>query len=364
MNIEMRLRPLLACMLIGMGSAVHAQSPRPVSAEELQEALAERDAFIIQLSSRLALLEQRLVEAGAISADASPTLPGMPSLPAEAKETTIASLAAERALEQSLVQRGTRLLPAGRFQLTPASAFAYAESGSAQARYRSEFQIHSLQARLGLPLDSQLDVSLPWREVKVRQTLQTGDQTIADASRTGNGVGDVAISLSKQLLSDGGATPALVGWLNLQLGSGEQADNEVFLGGGFDAVGIDLSASWRKDPAVLFASAGFQRFQDNAGTRPGDSTRLSVGLGLALSPDTSLTFSLDQALRRAFRSSGSRIDGSDQNATVFSVSSSTLLGRSALLQISAGLGLTPDAPDYQISVALPLASKMLWSTGM
>lgn len=360
MITDLPLRRLLtAGVLIGLGCQAHAQSPAPVTVGELQAALAERDALIIALSNRLASLEQRLVAAGAITADAGPPPQGMPSLPASAKEPAIASIAAERALEQSLVQRGARLLPAGRFQLTPGSTYAYAEQTTADVRFRNEFQIHTLQTRLGLPIGSQLEMALPWRQVKARQTLQSAGQGGSE-SHTGNGIGDMRISLSKSLLRDQGWKPELVGRLNLQVGTGKDSDNDVFLGGGFDAIGIDFSASWRKDPAILFASAGYQRYQGNRGITPGDNAQLSLGLGLALSPDTSLTLSLDQSLRKELKSGGLTIDGSDQFASVFSVSSSTLLGRSALLQISAGIGLTPDAPDYQIGVSLPFAPRALW----
>jgi hypothetical protein len=99
-------------------------------------------------------------------------------------------------------------------------------------------------------------------------------------------------------------------------------------------------------------SGGYTSYRRDGAIELGDSYDFSLGMGLAISPETALVFSLDQLSAAEFERGGQRLPGTDRQSSMLGLSASTLLGRRYSLRVDAGVGLTEDAPDYRFGVAL------------
>lgn len=346
-------------------TAVTAQSSDAVTVEQLREELAERDRIIIELMHRVDALEGRLGDEEEPRAQVTTTQPAGSSRSTSGFE--IDELAAERALERSLVQSGARLLGPGQFEVTPGLAYARNESDLptlvavdgnnfvGELRRQVDTIDSSVALRVGLPFNTQLEISAPYRHVELHEEQRIDGGFRSATDRSGSGDGDVRVGLVAQLLAEGSWRPNLIGRLDWLTGSGKDADGSVGLGGGHEGIAARLSASWRRDPVVFLLGVGYTGYADSdAGeVQPGDRVDLSLGAALAVSPETALTFSLDQSFAREFSLDGVTLPGTDRRSSVLNISASTIVARGVLLRLTAGMGLTEDAPDYQLGISLP-----------
>ena len=98
----------------------------------------------------------------------------------------------------------------------------------------------------------------------------------------------------------------------------------------------------------------FERERNGAEVDPGDSAGLKVGSLLAASPETSLRAAFDFTRSGRARVAGSSVAGSDATVGILEIGLATLLGARTLLDVELGIGLTPDAPDFRVRLALPI----------
>jgi hypothetical protein len=363
---------LATVVLVTLANAVFAQESDNVTVERLREELAARDAVIVELLNRVKALEETLAVEGSSPPTEFTQHDGPSSLavadtrqgsgPTGDGEDEIDELLAERALERGLVQEGARLLRPGQIELAPGFAVARDEGmfptalmvgdDSLVGEVERTFEIYdvSTQLRFGLPHDFQLDVGLPYRVVS--QQIQTGIdgavQTAGDQS--GSGLGDISIGIAKALTAEESWRPSIIGQLVWLTGSGEARDDNVYLGGGNPGLSARLSASWRRDPVVFLMSGGYTYFEEDDMIRLGDGFDFSLGLGLAVSPETALIFSLEQGSASELERAGVELPGTDRLASTFNLSASTILGRRLFLRADAGVGLTRDAPDFRLDL--------------
>jgi len=351
----------------GAGNRAVAQPKTNVTTEDLRDALAERDAIIIDLMHRVEALEhERASRPGdAEIASAGETLRTDATHSDAESEVSIDELRAERALERSLVEEGARLLPPGRLEIVPGFTVRHYETdfpsvlsmGSeniiGEEYNKLDLYEREIDLRFGLPWASQLEIGIPYRKIE-RQMKTAGMigsvQSVVDQS--GSGAGDITLGFAKILASESNVRPNLIGRLVWLTGSGDERDGAVQLGGGTSGVGAQLSASWRRDPVVFTVSGDYTHYDEHDGLRPGESVGVSLGLGLAINPDTALMFSLDQAESREFERNGVKLAGTDGTFTTLGLSAATILGRRLLLRVNTGIGLTEDAPDYRFGVSL------------
>jgi hypothetical protein len=361
----------LACLVINWPSASLAQAgPESVTLEQLHEELAERDRIIIDLVNRIEALEaereagpsdddpgriaDRAVGSGGVDV-AESTQPG---------EIEVDELLAERALERGLVEQGARLLASGYFEFAPAFVLSHDEGmfptalmvgdGSAVGEVRRTLDVYERTARLrfGLPLGLQLEIGVPFRSVdqQTEASISGAVQSVMDDS--GSGFGDATIGLAKAFGSDDSEGASVIGRLTWLSGSGAERDGSVFLGGGNSGLNAQATAYWRRDPVVYLVSGGYTHFAEQGSLQRGDSVRLSLGLGLAISPESALIFSLDQTRTSEFSMAGAVLPGSDRFSSSLGLSAQTLLGRRLSLGVDADVGLTDDAADYRLGVSL------------
>jgi hypothetical protein len=133
-----------------------------------------------------------------------------------------------------------------------------------------------------------------------------------------------------------------------------QTAKGVALGTGFDELKVGLLATKRQDPLVYTAGFSYQTTLDNHGISPGDVYTPSVGLLFAVSPETSLQFSQQLSFARPLRINHQLIPGSEQFSGVFNVGLLTILGPGLVLNLNAGIGETPDAPNLTLQLAIPI----------
>jgi hypothetical protein len=267
--------------------------------------------------------------------------------------------AVDRALERTLVDVGALLLPPGKVELAPAFSYVRRESRApfvvAQTEVRRNELTASLPLRVGLPLDAQLELSVPYRIVDQSQVLTVGFAEQEAVDGTGHGFGDLRLGLAKTLWQeDGGLAPDVIGRIAWDSDFGDDEDNGVPLGGGFHELSGSLSLLKRQDPLAFFGSLSYETTFEKDGIEPGDDLGLSIGTILAASPDTSLRMALDQSFVQNTTINGQEVDGTDKVASSLSLGASSVLGRGVLLNAAVDVGLTDDAPDYAVSLSLPI----------
>jgi hypothetical protein len=146
--------------------------------------------------------------------------------------------------------------------------------------------------------------------------------------------------------------------VNWRLPTGNFRLGEPSAGGGFHALQGALTLVKRQDPLVFFGTASYtsvlERRHSGADIDPGDSVGLKLGTILAASPRTSIRGGFE--LNRSGRTKINDVSrpGSDTAVATLQFGLATLLTRGTLLDIQLNIGVTPDAPDFALIVALPI----------
>jgi hypothetical protein len=273
--------------------------------------------------------------------------------------------AAERALDFTLVEEGALLLPVGRVQVTPSFTYTRQEPGDfpvvvganllgEQEVRRNEFEF-AADLLVGLPLDSQLELGLPYNLVDQSIVTKVSGSEVQESSRTGQGLGDFSVGLAKTVLRERNWLPDVVLRVNWNTGTGDRQNSDVPLGAGFQELTGSVSLIKRQDPLV-FVGGGFYQwaYDQEDDIDPGDSYGFSIGTFLAASPNTSLSVVLNQSFGDEVEVAGQRIRGSDTVQSVLALGASAILTRNVLLSGAVGVGLTDDSPDYSVSLSLPI----------
>lgn len=364
--------PLMAIGLIAAEPhAVHAQAPaEALTATELQQLLEQRDAVISDLLRRVQELETR-VNAG--EAPPPPPVPDQPPAPAGATVAQdgvpppaapgtfeVDEEAVDRALERTLVREGALLLPVGAFEIEPNLSYSRDERNApaitqdlfiGNTEFRRDIVDAGVTLRFGLPFDSQLDVEIPYAFTNDQFVTSVGFAEETETSNSASGLGDITLGFTKTLFRERGLLPDLVGNVSWDTMTG---DEDEAIGSGFHEVGATLTAVKRVDPLVWVGSVSYTRAFEEDEIQPGDEFGISLGTVLAVSPETSLRFFLQQVFADEFEVDGDTVEGSNQVASTFEFGVSSVLSPRALLDFSAQIGVTDDAPDFVVGVSLPL----------
>lgn len=264
-------------------------------------------------------------------------------------------------------------------------------------RVASDTFTYTLAARKGITRDISASIEVPF--VQRWTTYQKGGAggsaaAVAEASVGGDvAVGDVTLSSSYRLFPETPTQPEIA--LNASVGipTGQapygiswnvlERDNDNFIRfavptrqpTGQGVWGVNFGASMLKtlDPAILFANVGithtFARHFADLDTSPdtvspgrvdlGNAFNYGVGVAFALNERMSLSMSLAQRLNGSARirpdATGlwERIIGSDGNAATLGIGMTYALSERMTFVGNLGIGLTPDAPDFNITAKLP-----------
>jgi len=365
--------------------ALAQQSTTQESDGALAKQLADSEARVRMLQQRVDRLENRLDQlsralnpggAPPVAQSAPPSLPpaAPPRMPPVAKTSSgpgsfdVDVDAAQRALERTLTQQGALLLPQGSISVTPGITYTRAERSSAalvnvvdpatsasstvldnQTLRRNEFEAR-VDIKAGLPMESQLEVGIPYNYVRSSRIDAFGNEVSAN----GNGFGDLSIGIAKTLAHEKGAMPDLIGRLSYNTGTGTKINHQVAFNAGYPQLAAEVVALKRQDPLAFFAGASYAHVFEEDGIKPGNVTNLSLGTVLAASPATSLQFGFTQTYSDKQEVNGVKLNGSDQTYGMVNVGASSVLSRDVMLLVTTGIGVGGDAPRYSFSVALPI----------
>lgn len=144
---------------------------------------------------------------------------------------------------------------------------------------------------------------------------------------------------------------------------------------GQGVVGLSGGASFIKtvDPVIFFGGANYYhnfpgRFNDISSdanqfvpgfAKPGEAVSYNVGTAFALNERSNLAFSFADTIQgeTLLKPDGAKtyqhVVGSGSNAAVFNIGTTYVVNRRSSVQVQVGLGLTQDAPSFQINLRLP-----------
>ncbi len=344
--------------------------------EQLNEALEERDAVILELLERVKALEAQLQVS-----DSPP-----PAQAPKRAELEVATLSAEEeldevdrlaqsALERTLIQAGGLLLPAGSFEIQPGLSYSLITANTVDIdclliadilcigdinskRFRRESYLTDWTFRLGLPWDMQLDARVPWGYERSTAVFGDGQREILEKME----LGDVSIALSKQLLREEGWKPGVLGELRWKGRSGgdpfDQGDGSLALGTGFDDLTLGFSFVKVRDPLVLFGNLSYTySFEDDkpelGEVQPGDGYEAQLGMALALNLETSLNFSWNQGWYERTRVNDEPLAGTSRRPGTLGIGATYVPSPGHNIDFNVAFGLTDDAPDVEARLSFP-----------
>jgi hypothetical protein len=148
------------------------------------------------------------------------------------------------------------------------------------------------------------------------------------------------------------------------------SSSQTALGTGFYAVQGNLTAAKSNDPVVFFGNLSYTANLNGTHTiqstnaagepisipghfEPGDAIGFQLGSILALNPETSMTIGWDQRFTRSTTLNGQTVPASHLVEGSLRLGMSYLYAPGKTIDLSFGVGLTPDTPNLQFSVGLP-----------
>jgi hypothetical protein len=252
---------------------------------------------------------------------------------------------AARALERLLITRGALVLPRFGREIEPEIRYRF--TGSAAQSTRRDTLTAALTGRLGLPLDSQVELRVPY---------VLHDKTAFD---TTSGLGDVSVLLTKEVLRERDSLPNLLLSARWTAPTGDENFTPLGLatGSGFHVVEGLITSSLRRDPLVFLATAAYATTlpaeKRGIDIDPGEVVAFKLGGILAASPATSVSIGLNMAFSGRVEIAGRRVRGTDRVIGLIEIGVAHILARRMLLDVRAEIGVTEDAPDLGLVVSLP-----------
>ncbi len=259
------------------------------------------------------------------------------------------------------------------------------------AQTKAHVETFDLAVQYGLSDDLALDFDLPYvlrnsRFLSAGQNASTS--AISEASVTNADVGDISFGADYRLIREHGDIPDVVASLKVTAPTGTspfgiavvqpdpqntnlQVPQRLPTGNGVWTVNPSVSVLKSRDPVVLFGNIGYvyNLARDVAVINPasidgpgrvklGDGIQLGGGFAVVLNDRASISTSLAALFSRATEV---RLPGQGWQAVHGSASANVSLGfglnyaLSRHLTLSATLqaGLTPDAPNYALSIRFP-----------
>lgn len=238
----------------------------------------------------------------------------------------------------------------------------------------------------------QFDVNIPYiyRETTYQSAGAGGaSTTYSEATVKGDpDIGDVSFGLSYKFMDEAPSRPDAVVSLRIKTPTGNhpygiklqrQADNDNLnipdslpTGNGVWSATAGLAVVKTVDPAVLFANLAYTHnlARDFSDISPQDGVRVpgkvdlgdyfqfGLGMAFALNERMSMSMSFSELISRSsrikYRNTGwQTVNGSDANAAYFNIGMTLAVSDKLTVVPNLSMGLTPDAPDFSISLKFP-----------
>jgi len=216
--------------------------------------------------------------------------------------------------------------------------------------------IPSLTFRYSPIYNLQTEVNIPYRY----EFNRLPDNVGGEDSKEAGGLGDIQVTLSRQIAYESGAMPDLLASLTVKSITGEpQYKREIGLGTGHWGIRGALIAAKSSDPAVVFGNINYtlnlaKEYADYGKIKPGDSIGYALGAAIALSYQTAINFQFEQNLTFKMEKDGTSVNGSFLNAASLKTGFTWSISDKCSIDFSVGMGLTSDAPDYTVELRVPV----------
>lgn len=249
-----------------------------------------------------------------------------------------------------------------------------------------------LTLRYGVSDSFFIDASIPflYRTSNFRSGGAGGAANVPVEARVSDqGLGDVSIGASYQLLAETARRPNLVISGRVKLPTGQepfgvdfvevegsegnlQVPSALATGSGVWGASLGVSALKTIDPMVVFGSINYFRnfersfgdIDENPGDQPGrvaigNAFQFGAGLAYALNESSSISMSYSQRLVERSRlkldaaENFQRVVGSQANIGLVNLGATFALGQNLSLITTVGIGLTDDSPDMVVGVRIP-----------
>lgn len=400
--LSIRVSVSMIAVFTLLGSAVQAQeTPRDsfpqttdITIQRLQRGIAERDRLIMDLERRVEALEKRAATAPALATRTAEPAPGATkfteNLVAPKASTDLYDEEERKAratLDSMLISRSSLLLRPWTMEIhhsvtyysssadqvsvngyTVANALVVGDIFS--ARVRRDIVLGDMTTRLGLPKSFQVEARVPYGYEKFRNINADNTET----SSNSYGIGDVEAALYKQLHHQTKNSPDVLVGFRWKSTTGEDpfevGVNVPTLGNGFNSFQSSLTLAKKSDPVVFLGGISYTRslaadkqviqYNPDGSTTttpgliaPGDIFGFNAGTVLALNSQASFLVSYTQNVTRSASLNGTHIPGSFLNAGLLQLGGSYMYGRGRTLDLTLGIGLSKDSPDFQLTLGTP-----------
>ena len=221
-------------------------------------------------------------------------------------------------------------------------------------------------------LEIEADVPYVYRTENVVTRPIASSSSPIDVNSAGSNIGDVQFGLHYQFNQSGMGGTFFLGNVMVKSNSGSNPfsipinSNTGLLtvqptGTGFWSVEPGLTVLFPSDPAVFYANAGYiynfpTNFGGSIGTiNPGNATDLSFGAGFSLNEQTSFSIGYDQMTMWPPTENGVQIPLTrvlQMGSLMFGYSYN--VSRYFFYMLNVEAGVTPDAPNVQITFRIPL----------
>lgn len=322
-----------------------APSAKAQTLEELQRQLQAERAINEQLRQRIETLEETIESLQSASSGEAAQAPVASQIAPPSPADEMLEEGDLDALEQALVQQGSSVLPPGTAQIVPGASWSH--SGSSAFGSESNFYVTGLAARYGMQNGFMASVSVPY-------VVHS-----ENAFGSNSGLGDISVSLSKQLLARTRAQPSLIASIGYTAPTGEDPfEADVSTGAGFHSLSGTISAVKSADPVAFYGDLSyaysFSRSVGGNELQPGGLFGLRLGSSLAATPEIALNLGMSFGFSAKNEVEGVSIAGSDRTIGTVDLGAGIILNRNTYLSIFGRAGVTEDAPDLTIGVALPI----------
>ncbi len=251
-----------------------------------------------------------------------------------------------------------------------------------------------LTMRYGITSHLEAEVKIPYvyRTDKVSGTVaqradENGVATTLDREFEGDGMGDLEVALHYQLNNGLNGWPFFIGNVRWKSDTGEgpfDVDRNVLgqemespTGSGFHSLEPSLTILYPTDPVVFFANLGYvinfdkdlnRTFNQTIETEvesqtfgnvaPGDSVRISFGMGYSINERSSLTLGYKHDFIDAtdFEINGAIVSTNDLDVGSLLLGWGFAFTPDVNVNLNLQLGITQDAPDVLVTLRVPFTA--------
>jgi len=310
---------------------------------------------------------------------------------------------------EDIYQNASGFFSSGKFSIEPSISYSYYDTHQLTLngflaldsiflgninidRIKSETYTFDVTTRYSPTPRLQFDIDVPMvgRDATYFSGGAGGASTVTSQSQLSQApkIGDVSAGISYKLVQENADWPDIVGSFRVKAPTGKEpygiklrpvpGNNNLSVpdtmptGNGLWGATAGVSFVKTIDPAVIFASLGytyyFNRHFEDISSDPnsrvagsiklGNSWQLGAGVAFALNDRISLGFSYSQQIEQ---SSATKVDGgswqgvtgSQANAASINLGLTFAMSKHFSIIPTVAFGLTPDSPNYSLSVKFP-----------